>query len=74
MSTETKMVLKTAIYIFAEKTQIWGYCSEKKIEKKTQTRQFTYFPNAQLSVVMLSRIVMLILNNFWNEAKRALKS
>ena len=69
------MVLKTAICMFVEKTQIWGYrFGEKNREKKNETSQFTYFPNAQLSVVMLSRIVMLIINNFWNEAKRAPKS
>lgn len=31
---------------------------EQKIEKSTT--QFTYFPNAQLSVVTIDRIVMLI--------------
>lgn len=36
---------------------------------KLRTISFAYFPSAELSVVTIGFIVMLIEDNFWNDAK-----
>jgi len=46
------------LYFYCKIVNMPQIIHEKKIEKSTT--QFTYFPNAQLSVKTINRIVMLI--------------